>query len=388
LNTKTLNRIGFISNNALRQVLISLFNMVIPFMVIHYSSKAVWGSFVSPLLFSLLVLQIVNWGNKEYLLRQFSQSPNKINFNYSQTLCTRLPLVLVFGAVGLLWFPASFGIFILLWILGRFLSHSAEVLIIYEKEFSHSIFIELGTFALFSIPFFILRHELDVFLLLVIYSLYQFAKGLCYFVMFHAFVSVKNLKIDLSFYKSAFPFFLLSILGFLASKIDVYLIEYLGNKTMTADYQVINSLLVFVMTLSAFIYAPFTKNIYRNNAEVIDKTKQILWFSGLLIVPISFVFIYLILKYYLQLQLPLAFYAVAFIYVFPSFLYGIEIVNLFRRQKEKLVVWYLFIGAASNWILSALFLYSGYGIFGALTGSAIAQLIVLVLLKSGKYFEK
>jgi O-antigen/teichoic acid export membrane protein len=388
LNTKTLNRIGFISNNALRQVLISLFNMVIPFMVIHYSSKAVWGSFVSPLLFSLLVLQIVNWGNKEYLLRQFSQSPNKINFNYSQTLCTRLPLVLVFGAVGLLWFPASFGIFILLWILGRFLSHAAEVLIIYEKEFNHSIFIELGTFALFSIAFFILRHELDVFLLLVIYSLYQFAKGLCYFVMFRAFVSVKNLKIHLSFYKSAFPFFLLSILGFLASKIDVYLIEYLGNKTMTADYQVINSLLVFVMTLSAFIYAPFTKNIYRNNAEVIDKTKQILWLSGLVIVPISFVFIYLILKYYLQLQLPLAFYAVALIYVFPSFLYGIEIVNLFRRQKEKLVVWYLFIGAASNWILSALFLYSGYGIFGALTGSAIAQLIVLVLLKSGKYFEK
>lgn len=379
MKSKTIHRIRFISGNALRQVLVSVFSMVIPLIVIRYCTKELWGSFVSLLLFSLLALQIINWGSKEYLLRQFSQFPKKINADYSRTLFTRLPLVFIFAILAALYFPISFGFYMLLWIFGRFLNHSVEALITFEKKFTSAIAVELGCFVAFCIALYWLKSELDLSLLLILFSVYQCAKGMLYFVLFRKFFSFDNLRIDVKYYMITFPFFLLSVLGFLASKVDVYIIERLGNKIVTSDYQVINSLLVFTMSISAFIYAPFTKNIYRNSQDVIQKTQRLIALAGLAIVPVSLAFIFLILRYFLHLRLPPAFYFAAFFYVYPSFVYGIKVVDLFKQHREKTVVLYLLAGTVVNTILSTSFLYFDYGITGALFGSAIAQLLVLTL---------
>lgn len=362
--------------------------MATPFLVISVSSKIVWGSFVSVLLFSLLALQIINWGNKEYLLRQFSQQPKNINADYSRILITRLPLVIVFGIVGFAYFSLPICGVLFLWIFGRFLNHSVEALLIFEKKFNASILIELVCFVGFAFGIYE-NPNLDLFSLLLLYSLYQLIKGIWYFLLFKKNFTLKNTRIDFNYYKISFPFFLLSILGFLASKVDVYLVDHLGDKISTANYQIINSLLVFTMSLSAFLYAPYTKNIYRNNQALMQKTRNLLLVIGLFVVPLALFFIYFILKYYyVNLQLPLVFYAIAFVYIYPSFLYGIEVVNLFKLHQEKTVVRFLFIGALANTLFSAGFLYFNYGILGALTGSAIAQLLVLGLFKFKLYREK
>lgn len=367
--------------------MVSVFSMVIPFLVIKFYSKELWGSFVSLLLFNLLALQVINWGNKEYLLRQFSLKPASIHNDYSRIIATRLPLVFIFTALSLWYFPPAYSFFIWLWILGRFLNHSVEALIVFEKKFNSAIVIEAGSFIAFGVFLILLRDCLDLYLLLIGYSLYQLVKGFLYFLLFRKFLSIKNLRIDLSYYTTTFPFFLLSILGFLASKVDVYIIERLGNKIITSDYQVINSLLVFTMSISAFIYAPFTKNIYRNSKPVIRKTQRLLAFAGLAIVPIALLAIYAILKYYLHSAFPTAFYIASFLYVYPSFVYGIKVVALFKQHLEKTVVLYLLLGTIANTVLSALFLYLDYGITGALFGSAIAQILVLILFCSTD-FEK
>ena len=358
--------------------------MIIPFMVIRFSSKEIWGEFVSILLFTLIAIQIINWGNKEYLLRKFSQEPNKIIFAFSKNIFTRLPLLLVFAVAGFFYFQLEYGIFIFLWLLGRYCIHSTEVLIIYEKKFNTSLLIESLCFAAFYSTILVFKSEINIKLLIVLYSFYQLLKGVCYIILFKKFISLDCFKIDFSYYKSSIWFFLLSILGFLASKIDVYIIEQFGNKTNTSDYQIINSLLVFTMSLSAFIYAPFTKNIYRNSKSVVQKTQKIMTFAGLIIVPFSLFFIHLILKLYLNLNFQFWFYLIAFLYIYPSFLYGLEVVNLFKQLQEKKVVLFLLIGTIANTVLTLLFLHLNYGITGALFGSAIAQLIVLVLFKFKK----
>ena len=101
--------------------------MAIPFLVIHYASKEIWGEFVSYLLYSLLVIQIINWGNKEYLLRKFSEAPNKIKINFSTNFVSRFPLVLISFLIGFFFFKFEYNIYVFLWILGRFLIHSYEV---------------------------------------------------------------------------------------------------------------------------------------------------------------------------------------------------------------------------------------------------------------------
>lgn len=383
LTTKNLHRIGFISSNALRQILVSAIGVVIPFIVIQHSSKEIWGEFVSLLLYSLLVTQIINWGNKEYLLRKFSETPSKIKDDFSSILLTRLPLVLLFSLIGFFLFGFEFGCYLSVWIFGRFLIHSYEVIVVYEKKFNAALAIELGCFLVFTIAFYSFSSTINLKQLLVLYSLYQLIKGICNLLLFRRFFSF-DINFDFNYYKASIWFFLLSALGFLASKIDVYIIEQFDNKIVTSDYQIINGLLVFIMSISAFIYAPFTKNIYRNTNVTIQKTKKTLAAFGLIIVPVSLLFVYGIVRYFLNLELSFWFYVVAFFYVFPSYVYGIEIVNLFKLHREKSVVLFLFIGTIWNWMLSFLLLKVHFGIVENLVGGAIAQLVILFLFKLQK----
>jgi len=387
MKSKTLNRIQFISNNALRQILVSVFSMAIPFIVIHFSSKEIWGSFVSPLLFSLLALQVINWGNKEYLLRYFSMEPNKIKVQYAANLLSRLPLVFIFSTIALFCFPLNFGIWLFIWLFGRYLVHSAESLIIYEKRFTASIIIESISFILFCLAFACFKNSVSVLLILILYSGYQLLKGIGYFLLFRNLVKFEKIEIDWVYFQEALPFFFLSILGFLSSKIDVYLIENLGNTAVTSDYQIINSLLVFTMSLSAFIYAPFTKNIYRNTESVFQKTKRTVALLGLIIVPVALAVIALVMHYFIHTDLPKLFFIPAFFYVYPSFIYGVEIVNLFRLKQEKKVAWYSFLIVVINSALTYLFLKFNCGILGALTGGSITQTTAFFIFKSKKRYE-
>lgn len=387
MKNKSLQRLGLITNNTIRQIVVSLFGMVIPFLVIHFSSKGIWGSFVSVFLFSLIALQFINWGNKEYLLRKFSENPSKIAAVFSENIVTRFPLLALFSIAGFFLFPVSFGFWIAIWLLGRYWNQSIEALILYQKEFNNSMIIEMLSFISFGISFYFLKSEITFYSLVIIYSSYQFFKGLLYILLFKRFFLLQKAVVRIEYFKASFSFFLLSVLGFLGSKADVYIIEHFGNQIITAEYQIINSLLVFVMSVTAFIYSPFTKMLYRNTNETMDKTKKTLALLGLLIVPVSLLAIHFILKFYLKVSFNITFYIVAFLYVYPSYLYGLDIVNLFKKHQEKIVVRYLFLAVLVNSILSFLFLYFNFGIIGALSGSAIAQLFVLALFKSKSYRE-
>ena len=355
--------------------------MVIPFLVIHFSSKEIWGSFVGIFLYCLFAVQIINWGNKEYLLRKFSENPREISLHFSENMATRFPLVILFSVIGLFLFPISFGVWILIWLLGRYFMHATEVLVFYEKKFNNSILIELITFGFFGVLFYLFQKDISVYYILVIFSLYQFLKGILYLSLFKNWLSVSNFSFRINYFKTTFPFFILSILGFLGSKIDLYIIESFESKTITAEYQIINSLLVFCMSITALVYSPFTKLLYRNTDQIVDKTKNILAYLGLIIVPVSLLVIYLILELYLKVNLEFYFYLIAFVYVYPCYVYGLDIINLFKQHKEKSVVFILTVGVVLNSLLSACFLYLGYGIVGALSGSAIAQLVILGLIK-------
>lgn len=384
MKKNSLKKLYLITNNTLRQVLVSFFGLVIPFMVIHFSNKEIWGDFVTIYLFCLLALQIINWGNKEYLLRKFSQNPADMVAVFSENTTTRFPLVLLFAGIGLFLFPIHFGIWILFWLFGRYLNHSIEALLLYEKKFNKAMLIEIGSFLIFSIVFLCLKSQLNTYLLLISFSTYQLLKGLLYCMLFKNYFFLGKAKLQLAYFKKSFSFFLLSIMGFLVSRIDVYIIENFGNKIITAEYQILNNLLVFIMSISAFIYAPFTKMIYRNTENGMVKSKKMLALIGLLIVPIGLIIIQVISIGLLKTNLPLIFFGVAFLYVYPSYIYGLDIVNLFKQHQEKIVVINLLIGVIINSALSSLFLHLNYGITGVLLGSAIAQLTVMVLFKLAK----
>ncbi len=180
MTLKNLHRIGFISSNAARQILVATIGVVIPFLVIQHSSKEIWGEFVSLLLYSLFATQIINWGNKEYLLRKFSETPSAMRVDFSSILLTRFPLGILFSMVGVFLFGIEFGSYLFIWIFGRFLIHSYEVLVVYEKKFNASLVLEIVSFVVFAIAISSQSLHLNTKQLLVMYSLYQLLKGIGY----------------------------------------------------------------------------------------------------------------------------------------------------------------------------------------------------------------
>lgn len=379
MKVKTLNRIGSVSVNALRQVLVSVFAMAVPFMVIHFFSKDSWAGFVPVLLYSLLATHIGNWGNKEYQLRQFSNAPAKMKSHFSSALLARLPLVVVFGALACMLFGTATGMLVFVWLLGRFGYHAVEPILFFEQKFGLFLLIEIGCFLFFCAGIFVLGQNDHPDGLLLLYSFYQLLRGaVCAFV-FREYFSFGSLTADFGFFARALPFFLLSMMGFLTSKADVYFVQFFCDRLTTAHYQIINGLFVFIMSVAAFIYAPFTKNIYRNNSSVIRQYQKILGLSGLAVVPLGLVFCYLVIEFYLGLTLGFWFYVLAFVYVYPSYLYGIQIVDMFRKNKERLVILYLFCCALTNMVFSGLLLSLGYGMTGALSACCLSQIMALYL---------
>lgn len=376
MKSKSIQRIGLISGNAVRQILASVYQVAVPIFVLYISSDEIWGAFVPYMLFVLFALQIVNWGNKEYLLRTYSELPKNILTEYGRNLATRFPLLLVSGVVALYCFPGLAGLLMLPWLLGRYLSHGTEALVVYETRFGASNLIETASFILFAAGL-VFNQTNSVLALLALYSGYQFVRGLAYAALF----KVENLQPEWLYYKKALPFFLLCLLGFFASKGDVYIVAYFADAKATAHYQIINSMLVFIMSVSAFVYVPFVKNIYRNNT-VTEKAGRLMWIAGLVIIPPALVIFWLVVKYYLLLDFTLLFYLIAFAYIFPSFAYGITIISLFKEKKESKVLYCLTAGVLINFGLSTAFLYLGYGISGVLGGSAISQWLVFAMLSN------
>lgn len=360
----------------------SAFNVVLPLVVIHFAAKEVWGEFVSVLLFILIAAACNNFGNKEQLLRQISDQPRNIRQYFTENFYARMPILLVSILIGLFVFPFPFACFIGLSLLGLYVIQSFEAIIVFEKKFRFSALVEMIFGILFIAILLFFKDKITAFLILKLYTGLQLIKVMVYGYAFLNFFEKRPSRFTFDFFKKSFPFFLLTLMGFLASKNDVYLVHFFLSKSKLAEYQILNNLCLFAMGIAGFLYIPFTKNIYRNSKKVIGNLKRVLLILGFIVTIVAVIIIYLVLRLYLKIQVPYYFHLIVFGYIFPSFIYGIEIITLYKDHREMKVVKYLFIGIIINVVVSASLLYSGFDIVGALLGSAIAQLVVLGLFIS------
>jgi hypothetical protein len=83
-----------ILGNSLYQLLPGLVNQVVAFFVVKQSGITTWGQVVALQLVYYIAVHIVSWGNKDYLLLQFSKYPTKINHYLQQSILTRAFIVL------------------------------------------------------------------------------------------------------------------------------------------------------------------------------------------------------------------------------------------------------------------------------------------------------
>ncbi|MBI5566993.1 MAG: hypothetical protein HY870_18995, partial [Chloroflexi bacterium] len=71
-------RLILVSANIANGLLLPLLNPLISIFVVRLASIELWGEYVALLIGLQLAAHIIGWGNKDYLLRQFSFSPARL----------------------------------------------------------------------------------------------------------------------------------------------------------------------------------------------------------------------------------------------------------------------------------------------------------------------
>ncbi|MCB9232648.1 MAG: polysaccharide biosynthesis C-terminal domain-containing protein [Bacteroidia bacterium] len=379
-------RLLTVAAHAVTSLLVPVFSILISLLVVKMASRELWGGFVEVMIVVNLGAHLLNWGNKEYLLRGFAADPASLARQWQEGMQARL-LLLPLG-VAALWlvpvcrpfiFPAT------LWLVAAFLYQSFEVVILFKKWFMRTAVAELVGLGVILSHLWLSGNGWEVEGLV-----WAFAMGFCAKALLIGVWAGREVQGRVGvarvghFLQAAFPFFLLGLSGMLQSRTDLYCVAlYLGEDDLAA-YQVLISMLLYLQALANFVLLPFARNLYRMKTSSIRKMSWSLTGLGLLMLLFAIPAVYLAYVWGFGFEMSLGLLIAGTLFVIPVFAYLPLIYALYKRRETGKVMWVNGIGIGVNLILN-LVLLPFWGILGALAASAFAQWMILGLTW---WFEK
>jgi len=355
-------------------LVLPVFNILFSIFIIKRFSAEMWGEFVQFYIIVNLLSHFTAWGNRDFLLKEFSAQPGKIALYWQTSLASRFNLVwLSLPVVFLLNFSLHIKLILFLWVLSQFLFRSFDVIIVYTKKFGFPLLVDvLGYLILFGMVF-VLGKSFDAVGILTLFSTVTLTKSILLSFFFRKeFLASLSLKIRLDYLRNSFGFFLPGFIGLVQSKMDMYCVAFLLPEIMLGKYQVFMNLLVLVHSIAVFSITPFLKVIYRLNAQSVKKLENLLISLGVFYSAGLLFLAYLILNIHLDFSFSISMYFIAYLLLLPYFLYFIKMHQLFRYNRQMIVVWITFITAILNLALSII-LIPKIGLEGALISGTIVQ---------------
>ena len=378
MRNKILHRGYPIFLNALKSVLSPLLSLTLSYLIVHFYGKGLWGEFVRFLLFFYIEGIVTNWGSKMYLLRSFSKNPSKIIDNWQSYFLIRVPWVFIFLILTLFFYELKYFPYLAIWLLGLFIKNSFVPVVYYKRDFGKLIFADsLGYIILFLILYFT-KQDFNLDRFISLYAISILISSTCYLFFYKSFLKKWTGEFKTELLLLGLPFTLLAITGFLHSKIDLYVFNFYTNKSTLGSYQIVSSLFVFLQYIAGIIIFPYLKNIYRMSEKSLNKMKTAMILYGLIITLFGTFFIALILNLY-GIYLPRKAYIIGFFISFPCFIYTIDIYEILKIRKEKIVVGISFIALLLNFFISIFLLELGMKIEGVLLSNALTQITTIFL---------
>lgn len=356
--------------NGIRTFITPVTIFLVSWFVVNQYSKELWGGFVREMLLVNLLAHVLQWGNKEHLVRFFSKDSLKISDSFYKNLATRLLILIPF--VLFLFFISDTiykGCLLSLWLLGLFFYQSSDSLVVYTKKFSLQVFAEILSLIIMIIYLFT-RKNISLKELIFIFVVAVWIKVLI--MGFKLFPRIRSFKVDFKELLITLPFFMIGLSGLLQSRIDQYIIALYSEKEVVGTYQIFLSAFILIQALSAIIIIPFNKYLYRININLFNQIHQkIVWLGIVSVIVCSVVFIFALKHFYL-IEINKIYYLVGALFAFPAFIYVPIIYMFYRVEKEKEVMYVNYIGAFFNLVLTLVFVFYGNP-FNAIIASAIAQ---------------
>jgi O-antigen/teichoic acid export membrane protein len=380
LRGKLRRRLFLIVTNSISGLLVPLLNPVVSYLVVRLASIDMWGEFVSLMLVVQLGAHIAGWGNKDYLLREFSLNPARLAANWQTSLFTRLMLLLPAVPIALLTLPVPRAILVLIWTLALVLDQSFDVLIQYRKDFAYSIGVEVAGLGLLAISIFASGAAIDVDRLIALFSGVNLIKPAAYFIRYRRYLVTRSDRrpghIEWRYFSLAFSFFLLGLTGLLQSRIDLYTVSAFLSKAELGQYQVFMTFMLYLQSISNFVVGPFVKNIYRLNYRATLSIATKLFVLGALVLLPGLAFVQVVLRVHYRIDLPMMFIVAGGLMAWPIYFYLPTIYALYKAGWQASVVKVNGLGIGVS-LITSLILLPRVGMIGAVIGAALAQWMML-----------
>ena len=365
--------------NIARSLAMPISNFLIAIVGVKYLGKENWGDFIQVLLWIYFVVFIANFGNKDFLLRLYSKNPSTIYSHFSKSFFSRI-VFLSLAVVLFFFFSIKIALLSILLSILIYSYQSIESLVIFKQKFLTQLIAETVGFTII-LGFIFYKTSLSTTTLLMAY---------CIAFLLKFTIVIVALKIDFKQFEFRFskdqikpliPFFLIGFSGWLASKIDLYVVNLLLPKTQLATYQLLITAFLMLQAFAAYIIYPFTKHLYRLNNTSIQKIKKILYAVSLPLISFCTLLIWFVFEYFVKLNLNINLYILGAFSALPIFFFIVDIIQFYKNGEEKKVMYINFATAIISLILT-LILIPIYGIKGALLSVVITQYLLLILYKS------
>ncbi|MDO5977703.1 hypothetical protein [Flavivirga spongiicola] len=379
-NSKILSRLKTISLYSLSQILTVFSVLLLSFIIIKYHSTELWGQYAEILIWSNFFILFLGFGSQDFLLKSFSNSPSTINQDWSTNISTR-SLLLIPSIIIIYFIPIFKGLEVLIFaLIGiQFINQSFKVLILFNKDFKFSIWVEFVYNLIILFTCLSIINTLDIKSLLLIISSCQIIKLICYFFYYHKEFTSISYRVKFNIIKQSLPFFIPLAVGTIRVKVDAYYGTYFFNFSTLSKYQVFISFLALAQMGSSFFLNPFLKNFYRSKDSLILKLKKRLFWYGWPFALMITLGMYIVIEYIYELHFTNLQYFLAFIYIIPVLIHVLIVNEYYKKNMQSSIAIIASILAIFQ-IISGYYLIKLWGINGALILKTLGQWAIILTL--------
>jgi O-antigen/teichoic acid export membrane protein/SAM-dependent methyltransferase len=369
---------------ALAVATFSLNNLLLPFLtpiasllVVRLASVELWGEFVGVMVVVQLGTHVVAWGNKDYLLREFSRNPAAIAHTWQTSLVTRLALLAALSPIVFaLGFPVPRGALMLAWGLGIVLDQAFDVVVLYRKDFAYSLAVDLGGLLALVGAILVWGAHVGLDGLLALWAMANLAQSVALGLRYRSLWQDWSGRFAVRYFRRASIFFGLGLSGLLQSRIDLYSVNAFLPRREVGQYQVVINLVLYAQSVAGFVLTPFVKELYRLNGATIARLAVRLSALGMALLGPMLLAAYAVVTHLYAFDVSPLFWLIAIPLVLPIYAYLPIIYALFKADRQSTVLKVNLLGTAAN-LACNLVLMPRWGLPGAAVASAAAQLVTL-----------
>lgn len=379
--SKLLTRVKTVSLYGFGQSIPMVAQLIISLLIIKKHSTALWGEYVTLLLWVNFIILFSYFGNKNYLLKRFSEQPGKMHTVWLSNFSTRFLVFLLIGiAAFLIPLFESYHWLIISWMFLLFYNQAFEVLILYQKDFKFNFITELirNTIVVGILLFFTGTLQLDAFLYIIIGGL--FMKAVFYTVFYRKTLLNTKASLDKHGLMASIPFLIPMVLGTLRTKIDSYYGTIYFTKEDLSQYQIFISLIAILQLGAAYMINPFIKIFYRISKKTRAAIEKQFLLLGIIIGAIATAVMYVIITYIYEFTFSPMSYLLGYLFMMTLFIHLLLINEFYKNNKQTLVAIIIGVTALIQ-VALGYFTIETYQSIGALSIKVIGQwMVVLALL--------